>query len=295
MIKWTIDKIKEEALKYTSKMGWKKSCNSYAAAQRHGIIDECCTHMIPIIKPKHYWTNEQIKKEALKYKTRVEWFNKNRSSYSIASKRGLLNDFCKHMTTNNRGKFIIYVFEFPDNHYYVGLTRRRDERLKEHYTDSKSSVFKHIIKTNSYPIYKVIWEETVYEHIAQKKENQWDNYYLKNNWFRLNKTSTGSLGSIKHKKWSTNKIKKEALNYKTKKEWYTFSPKSYDAAQRYNMIDECCKHMSNTKKPKGYWTIDNIKKEALKYTSKMEWKKNSSSYSKACKLDILNDCCNHML
>lgn len=294
---WTEEKIKEESIKYNTKMEWKNNSKaSYGAAQRLHIIDKCSEHMIELLKPKRYWSNENIKKEALKYKTRVEWFNKNRSSYSIAIKKKILYECCKHMITTNRGKFIIYAYEFSDRHYYVGLTRRRDERKIEHLTDPRSSVYKYIQKTNTIPTYKVLWGETVYDYIAQQKEKEWDNYYLNNNWIRLNIANTGSIGSPRYKKWTEEKIKEESLKYNTKRDWYTNSPKSYDAAQRYNLINILSKHMKSYKKPKNYWTEEKIKEEALKYKTRMEWKNNSNgSYSKACTLGILNCCCKHMI
>ena len=41
-------------------------------------------------------------------------------------------------------------------------------------------------------------------------------------------------------------------------------------------MDEVCEHMIEKKKPNGYWTKTNCKKEALKYNSKTEFIKNAS-------------------
>jgi len=293
---WTIEKIKEDALKYESKMEWKNnSSTSYQKSLKLNIFDDCTNHMKETLKPKGYWTIEKIKEESKKYKTRTEWMNKEKSSYSLACKKGILDECCKHMIASENGNFIIYSYEFQDNSYYVGLTRRKNDRKKEHINDKNSQVFKHIKKTNLIPKYKILWGETVYDYIAKEKEKEWDEYYLNNGWIRLNKTKTGSIGSPKRKKWTINKIKQESLKYKTKKEWYTNDFKSYDAAVRNNILTECTKHMIKTKKPKGYWTTEKIKEEAKKYNSKMEWKTNSStSYSYACKKSILNVCCKHM-
>ena len=44
------------------------------------------------------------------------------------------------------------------------------------------------------------------------------------------------------------------------------------------------------KKPSGYWTVDKIKEEALKYTYKSEFEKNCrTAYDKACRIGIIND------
>ena len=43
------------------------------------------------------------------------------------------------------------------------------------------------------------------------------------------------------------------------------------------------------------WTLDALKKDALKYKTKSEWKKNSTGYNAAIKYNFLNECCSHMI
>jgi hypothetical protein len=46
---------------------------------------------------------------------------------------------------------------------------------------------------------------------------------------------------------------------------------------------------------KSYWTKENIKKEALKYSKRVDfYKKSAGAYDKACKNDWLNEVCSHM-
>ena len=45
-IKWTLETLTAEALKYATRWGWRKaSPNSYASAQRRGLLDQVCAHM----------------------------------------------------------------------------------------------------------------------------------------------------------------------------------------------------------------------------------------------------------
>jgi len=52
----------------------------------------------------------------------------------------------------------------------------------------------------------------------------------------------------------------------------------------------------NTKirKPTGYWTKERCHDEALKYNTRNEFKKNSTSYQRAIANNWLNDICSHM-
>ena len=57
-------------------------------------------------------------------------------------------------------------------------------------------------------------------------------------------------------------------------------------------MEKVCSHMTRKIKPHGYWTIERIKAEAKKYTSRNQFTKNSSTaYHKAHKLGILDDIC----
>ena len=58
------------------------------------MIDEVYQHMeLRRIK----WTDEMLREEALKYDSRTEFSKANRSAYSIAAKRGIIDALCQHM------------------------------------------------------------------------------------------------------------------------------------------------------------------------------------------------------
>ena len=48
-------------------------------------------------KKRTRWTDEMLKADALKYKTRQEWNRKSCSAYTTARNRGLLDTCCAHM------------------------------------------------------------------------------------------------------------------------------------------------------------------------------------------------------
>jgi len=95
-IKWTYEKIAEEAKKYEMRNCFKSGNESaYNAARRLGILDKVCSHM----KHLHIsWTYEMIGEEAKKYKTRNEFEKGSRGAYRAAKRRNILDEVCYHMT-----------------------------------------------------------------------------------------------------------------------------------------------------------------------------------------------------
>lgn len=96
------------------------------------------------------------------------------------------------------------------------------------------------------------------------------------------------------KNWSVEKLKKEALKFSKKKDFKKQSFKAYRAAQKRGLLDQLCSNME----PNLYnvpWTKEDLKKEALKYNSRNEFKKNyEGAYVTARKLKIMEDICAHM-
>ncbi len=98
-LKWTKEKLQEEALKYKTRTEFQKKANgAYCAAYKNKWLDEICTHMVngrTLVARK--WSKEKIREEALKYTTRSEFHKKSCSAYNVAYKNNWLDEFCTHM------------------------------------------------------------------------------------------------------------------------------------------------------------------------------------------------------
>lgn len=100
-IKWTLELIQAEALKYTNRKSFEiNSTKAFDAARYRGILKDVCIHMS---YERKTWTLDEIKSEAVKYKTKSEFAENNKSAYEIARKMGKLDFVCLHMT-DKRGK-----------------------------------------------------------------------------------------------------------------------------------------------------------------------------------------------
>jgi hypothetical protein len=140
------------------------------------------------------------------------------------------------------------------------------------------------------------------EAIQHKTKTQWQkngnssyNSALKNGWL-----DECCVHMSENKKpanyWTKERCIEEALKYNTRNEWSKNSSVSYTSAHKNGWLDECCAHMVQVNKPKGYWdNKDNCLKEALKYKSINEWvKKCKSTYSIISRKEWFKECIEHM-
>lgn len=96
-------------------------------------------------------------------------------------------------------------------------------------------------------------------------------------------------------KWTYDACKIEALKYTARNKFMKHSGSAYNACIKNGWLEEVCKHMIIYSKPNNYWTYDACKIEALKYESKNEFRKHSSSaYQTARRKKFLNEICSHM-
>ena len=96
--------------------------------------------------------------------------------------------------------------------------------------------------------------------------------------------------------WTLERCKVEALKYERRIDFQKGSESAYIAAHKNGWLDECCAHMASViRKPKGYWTLELCKAEALPYSSRNDFKKGSgAAYTAAQKNGWIDECCAHM-
>ncbi len=101
---------------------------------------------------------------------------------------------------------------------------------------------------------------------------------------------------LEHRRWTDEEIIEDARKYGTNKEWREGSPSMYVMAYKRGIAEECCAHMQMLTKPKGYWTKQRCKEDALLYNTVSDWVSNSpSAYQTAHKHGWLEECCAHMV
>lgn len=277
---WTDENLRKEALKYQVYSDFIKfSASAYQTAKKKRskeFLDDITKHMDKTTR----WTDDALKVEALKYKTRGEFQKENPVAYTISLRRGLLDDITSHMTRAG-SKFLryIYAYEFPDNHVYVGLTYNLDERNKSHMSSPGSSVYIHMKKTGLLPNRKTI-SELLDSQEASKVEDATLKEYIKRGWNPLNRSKPGALGGSTLK-WTEEKIKDEIKKYDTLNDFYTNSPSAFGALRKLGK-DKFNELTSGLKRVKEKLSDEEIEILARMYDNKMTFfRSEPKAYSQA--------------
>ena len=114
--------------------------------------------------------------------------------------------------------------------------------------------------------YARMWELTSKSSYSSATKNGW-----------LEECTAHMISPIKpNGYWSKERCIEEAKKYETITEWRS-NCNSYTYASRKGWVGECTKHMTLSKKPRGYWTLELCIEEAKKYKTVSEWQKNSGS------------------
>lgn len=95
-MKWTLEMLQTEALKYSNKYEFRKGNNgAYQASRKRGILPKICTHMGA--RRNEAYTEEEVENEASKYKTRGEFQKYSQGFYKASIRMKILDKICSHM------------------------------------------------------------------------------------------------------------------------------------------------------------------------------------------------------
>lgn len=218
------------------------------------------------------WTYEICKKEALKCQTRSEFAKFNSTAYKKSHKNNWIDDICSHMIiVGNNKKRCVYVYEFDNNHAYIGLTYNFIRRWNNRLNDDKDTVNIFMKETNLTPN-KIQLTSYISEKEAIDLEKFYLDEYLNNNWVILNKVKTGSLGG-NILKWTYEICEKEVCKYDSIKEFKDNNINCLSAIYKNNW-GELLDVLNREKNKNNYWTKDKCLEVALLCKNKLEFHKN---------------------
>ena len=245
-------------------------------------------------KSKKYWTKERCFSEFRKHNTKKDFVDNCPGAFTAMRRNGWIKEVW-HELDNKIGNMVlrcVYVYEFKDNHAYIGLTSNIEKRNNSH-QKIKSPVGRHILKTSQKP--KLI-KLTDYIDVneAVKIEIETIEKYRKNKWKLLNNTLGGETGcSVLF--WDKEACFAAAKKCKTKNEFLKKFHGAWSSAKNHNWLHEIHELFPDLKKPRGYWTKENCQIEALKYDMKEKFRKGSSSaYTMSIKNNWFNEITKHM-
>ena len=198
--------------------------------------------------PQTMWSNEMLRIEALKYKTRTQ-FNKCQGiAYQIALNRGILGDICRHMES------------FPARNY-----KWTDEML---HSEALKYSTRYAFQKGSMGAYQSAYCRGILDeiciHMATQPRTIWTNdmifiealkYSARKDFRRLSNSAyqtalnRGILDEVCYhmeaipKIWSNKKLHAEAAKYTSKFDFKINSNKAYISARRRGVLTEITKHM----------------------------------------------------
>jgi hypothetical protein len=237
------------------------------------------------VKPIGYW---DIKKNceiaAKECRNRGEFYKKYSTAAKNSNKNGWMDEFSEKYFTReplyaslNDKVHCVYSYEFNETKsVYVGRTVDIKRRDYAHRVDKKDTVFNYSQDENiEIPEIKILVNGLdAYESLNE--EEWWVIEYQRLGWTILNKSKTGvnsgSLGSSQ-KKWTYETCKSAAMLCKNKEEFKKKYSRAHNVSRENGWIDEFFPF--NSKKENGYFdNIENCKKEAEKFVSIMDIRKN---------------------
>jgi superfamily II DNA or RNA helicase len=252
---WTYEKCQEAALLCKSRTEFCKKFNTaYKTSSNNNWLDEICSHMIDVIKPSGYWTEEICQETALLCKTKTEFKNNFGAAYNAARKLNFLDKICSHMIDvikpsgywteeicqdfallcNSRTQFSI---KYPGA-YQSAQRNNFLDKICSHMTDG--------IKPSGY------WTEEICQDFAllcnsrnefRKKYPNAYNAARKLNF--LDKVCSHMTDGNKPSSYWTEEICQDfALLCKNKTEFLKKYPNAYNAARKLNCLNKVCSHMN---------------------------------------------------
>lgn len=152
---WTYDKIIEVASECTTKKEFnEKYHGAYLAAHKIRVIDDVCSHMIPHIMPKEYWTYDNCEKEFLKYNTLCKLKKFRSICYKSALENDWIDKLSKHMLPFKKQNKFKHTYEFCEK-----ITQTYDNYSS--FIKNESTLLYHIVKNG--------WKDELTHHMHHIK------------------------------------------------------------------------------------------------------------------------------
>ena len=246
---YTDDELFRHAQQFKTAADWRHfgdsevasgSASHFIAARNRGreFFDRCCAHMDTAT-----YGDEELFASAKAFLHRGEWKDAAPGYYQAATRRGILDKCCTHMTPAANpyaGDYVIYAYEFEDRHVYVGLSFVPDARNFQHRV--RGPVFRHAVVCPNYQ-HRIVERDIPTPSAAGEAEHKWMEYYRASGWTLLNKVKAGGTGAVLKQKWTKELVMAEARKYKTKQEWIDNSQFTYRLAKKMGWFDEAAAHM----------------------------------------------------
>lgn len=275
-----------KVIKYTREVNFNKSNLLHKKCKGCSISE---TH-----EKRNIYTKEKCLEIALKYEYKKDFYTNDGYVYDRCLKKKWINDVCLHMKKlGNHYYRCVYVYEFIDKSFYVGLTYNINKRDGQHHNTGTVYEYSKINKIEI-PAVKQL-SDYVNKERAIELEKEYIEEYVKDGWEKINILPGGGLGNsiLKHTHEKCIEIAKKC---KSRKEFVNGNHGAYLSAKKNGWLIEIYNILPKIKNNRNYWTKEECLKESLKYQSKKEFRKKCvSAYNISIRKKWLNEICSHMI
>ncbi len=197
------------------------------------------------MKPKGYWTFKNLKKEALKYKTRSEFKKKSPSAYQMAYKHRVLDKICSHMDYICRTWTDEEILKEGAKHDTIASFRKASPSAYSlaHTRGLIKKILRHM---------KILRRSWTNKQLAQEAKK-----YKTRKEFRLKSPSAYSIAHNRgivdkicahmerliHEDYTNKELKEIALMYTNKDCFRKGHNGAYQVARKRGILNKICSHM----------------------------------------------------
>ena len=241
------------------------------------------------------WNYETLKQEALKYQTKTDFKKSNSVAYDNARKQGIIDEICAHMKIKRR--------RWTDETAILEAKKYKNRNeMQEHNYPAFVYIYRHNLVDIAFAHMETTQKWTIDDAKEEAlrfdtrslfhKQSPYAYHLLWNNGLL---DSACSHMKICREDWTIDKIREIALKYNNIKDFKKYDMKAYMAAFKYKCLKDVTSHMKRLVQPKGFYTLEKCKEEALKYQTKKDFMLGSPRfYDAAHRFKWIDLCCEHM-
>lgn len=283
-----------EALKYKTKAEFRKHCPSaIGAAKKNGWHEEICSHMEPL---------------GSKYKRAIYAYEFADKSVYVGLTFNYSHRHSQHLASKSHIGKKLRITKFSHKQFKVwhsvNESQVEETRIIEEYRQNGWKILNRA-KPGGIGSNMGKWSLESCREVAKKCKSRkefMDNFSsgyqmsLKHGWLdeicSHMKTTRKRDG---HWNIKENCIT-EAKKFKLRIDFLKGSPSAYNSCRKHGWLKEAYEHMELSRKPKLFWNdLKNLRKEAKKYKTRNQFKRNSTYvYGAAIRLKLLDTICAHM-
>jgi hypothetical protein len=245
-------------------------------------------------------TTEVIAASAAKHTRRSDWSRADRSAYTAAAERGLLDTVCAHMQPVPPKRVLSLeqirasAAQYPSraawergdaSAYYAAKRRGLMDEVCQHMPRSPRKLTLETLKASAAPFkHRIDWikaDQSAY--ICARERGVLDQVCA----HMVPKPSASSH-------WTLEDCKASAARFSSRRAWEKGEGAYFRHARANGWLDECCAHMR--KGPYNLkWTRETITTSAKRYSTKTAWHREASgAYVAAKRLGIFEEVTAHM-